>query len=713
VILVDEFVVGGRNAAANVVIANGGTLQIGDEETWTDLSIGRAVTSANMLFPTTVDFRNASRVDLHLSRLTIGERIDTQGQQMLSGSLWGAGAGSVAIGTAEQRGEISIGNGLRSENVQGLADFRGMDQLTAYVREVRIGVGDASSALGTLYLTKVSFLDADSITVGSSNTLVSPGQSLLHLGTHSVIHTKALTVGSDMANGLVQISPGGALELGLAESPTRLIVAQSTDAANILNTSTVDLRGANATLYLHDVIVGERINIQGGEPTVGIVYGGNAGAITIGAADQRASVMIGHAVNASNGAGTFDLAGLDQMHAYLSRLSIGVGENGIGSGTMSLPRVAEIDAEQIVVGWSDVHNATGMNVLRLGQSSTILADDIQVGVGMSNGRVEAPVDADVQMGSPDRLTNLTIARGNPGQGGTHTSVVDLQSAQVKLHLANLAIGAGPSNGSLLTGNDADIRVDRIVLADGTGKGTLQFGGGVLLASEVHKGAGTALFNWTDGTVQVDRWGDPQQRFDLSNLGTGTLIAGAAANELDLFGSYRQGEFAELLVTIAAEGDVSMFNVHGTSELSGTLVIDVLGGASLSIGDRLPFLSYTARSGDFTSLQVVGNLHGLSLETSFDDAAGMAYLLISGVEGDVNGDGRVDLDDLNSVRNNFGGIGSGDADGDNDVDLDDLNAVRNNFGAEMARPVPEPATFALLFLCAAGVSCFLRPKKCLT
>ena len=50
-----------------------------------------------------------------------------------------------------------------------------------------------------------------------------------------------------------------------------------------------------------------------------------------------------------------------------------------------------------------------------------------------------------------------------------------------------------------------------------------------------------------------------------------------------------------------------------------------------------------------------------------------------VPGDTDGDGDVDIDDLNAVRNNFGGMGAGDTDGDGDVDIDDLNNVRNNFG----------------------------------
>jgi hypothetical protein len=78
-------------------------------------------------------------------------------------------------------------------------------------------------------------------------------------------------------------------------------------------------------------------------------------------------------------------------------------------------------------------------------------------------------------------------------------------------------------------------------------------------------------------------------------------------------------------------------------------------------------------------------------------------------GDTNGDGLVDLTDLNNVRNHFGGTGLGDTNADGVVDLEDLNAVRNNFGATASSAaVPEPGAGLLLaggcfgvgFWCAA-------------
>jgi hypothetical protein len=109
--------------------------------------------------------------------------------------------------------------------------------------------------------------------------------------------------------------------------------------------------------------------------------------------------------------------------------------------------------------------------------------------------------------------------------------------------------------------------------------------------------------------------------------------------------------------------------------------------------------------------VAGGTQDLAIRFTFSDGTefdgivqyGEFSLPPVGQNGDTNGDGAVDLDDLNAVRNNFGAtgpVGSTPGDAfpfDGEVDLDDLNGVRNNFGAGGSAAVPEPATFGLALL----------------
>jgi Electron transfer DM13/Dockerin type I domain len=83
-------------------------------------------------------------------------------------------------------------------------------------------------------------------------------------------------------------------------------------------------------------------------------------------------------------------------------------------------------------------------------------------------------------------------------------------------------------------------------------------------------------------------------------------------------------------------------------------------------------------------------------------------------GDINGDGVVNLADLNDVKNHFGEDGSagGDANHDGAVNLADLNDVKNHFGDGAApagfSTVPEPAALTLLVL--GGLPLALRRRR---
>jgi probable HAF family extracellular repeat protein len=92
--------------------------------------------------------------------------------------------------------------------------------------------------------------------------------------------------------------------------------------------------------------------------------------------------------------------------------------------------------------------------------------------------------------------------------------------------------------------------------------------------------------------------------------------------------------------------------------------------------------------------------------------GWLVRLADGTPGDTNADGAVDLEDLNNVRNNFGGAGLGDTNADGIVDLIDLNSVRNHFGETApSGAVPEPSGLVLgvIAVCFC-VGCRIRPRR---
>ena len=85
--------------------------------------------------------------------------------------------------------------------------------------------------------------------------------------------------------------------------------------------------------------------------------------------------------------------------------------------------------------------------------------------------------------------------------------------------------------------------------------------------------------------------------------------------------------------------------------------------------------------DFAAADV-GSLNRWALLIRVDDAIT--------IPGDTNGDGVVDIQDLNNVRNQFGAMGAGVLGDtlpfDGVVDINDLNAVRNNFGTSAGAPL---------------------------
>lgn len=199
---------------------------------------------------------------------------------------------------------------------------------------------------------------------------------------------------------------------------------------------------------------------------------------------------------------------------------------------------------------------------------------------------------------------------------------------------------------------------------------------------------------------------------------------ATIGEMNLYRGYRNSEEAG-----ANPAEVTQVATMNVTSGTGTLNFDPTLTVGYSLFNRGPGGNVVDGAYQFPGLDRAFDalLDNIRIDGALEDGTGAldlaaleAYRLADLSPlfvGDTDGDGEVDLDDLNNVRNNFGASGAADGSLDGDaypfdgvVNLNDLNGVRNNFGGEALSPraVPEPSTFVLG--CAAlvvGVALRLR------
>jgi len=156
--------------------------------------------------------------------------------------------------------------------------------------------------------------------------------------------------------------------------------------------------------------------------------------------------------------------------------------------------------------------------------------------------------------------------------------------------------------------------------------------------------------------------------------------------------------------LTAGDEYDQLVVSKTASLDGTMEVRLIDGFLPAEGDSFDVLVAAGGvSGEFASLATPPLDGGLDWAVLYGPNTVTLEVFLAAIEqlGDTNGDGLVNIDDLNNVRNNFGATGAADGSLAGDafpfdglVNIDDLNAVRNDFGAGTA-VVPEPSGLLLL------------------
>jgi hypothetical protein len=191
--------------------------------------------------------------------------------------------------------------------------------------------------------------------------------------------------------------------------------------------------------------------------------------------------------------------------------------------------------------------------------------------------------------------------------------------------------------------------------------------------------------------------------------SGSLSPGhSSAGTISITGNYTQQAGSALAIDLAdvtPKGSDTIV-VSGAASLTGRLIVSAINGFVPLPGESFRVLTYGSHTGDFTSVTNATAFAGLRFNRSYD-ATGL-NLIASGLGGDANLDGTVDLTDFTFLAANFNLSNKtwldGDFNGDHSVDLTDFTILASDF--QQTTPpsslVPEPGVCAGISILAAAL-----------
>ena len=200
-----------------------------------------------------------------------------------------------------------------------------------------------------------------------------------------------------------------------------------------------------------------------------------------------------------------------------------------------------------------------------------------------------------------------------------------------------------------------------------------------------------------------------------NLANGwDIVAGSSSGTVgsfDVSGDYSQTSQGALFVDIAgtSTSQYDRLDVTGDVTLTGDLDVQFISSFAPSEGDQFDIIPFGgSHTGAFSNVTLPAASSGVALTLIY---GATDVSLAAGIEGDLNLDGFVGLDDLDIVLNNWNTSvredvwGDGDPSGDAFVGLDDLDIVLNNWNngtpPSALSVVPEPTMLMLLGPAALG------------
>lgn len=594
---VGEFDIGKDTGTGTVDIAPGGTLNLGTPAARTLLQIGVEVNDNPTNYTAKLDLASGT-LSANLSSVTVGQKQGGGGTAIAV--LNGGSAGAIDIGAPGNTANFYVGRQLTGGGgSSGTVDFSGANTLTASLNAFTVGTALSGNAFGSVKLAKTNSIDANSIVVGQNGG----NTNLLQLGKNATIHANSFTIAQENASATVSVTPGGSVVLGSAAQRTDLLIASSAANTNGNMVGKLDLTGASFTAFLGNVTVGERDG-PGGGASEGSIVGANGGSIDIGSPTpgNTANFYVAHQLtNGSSAVGNVDFSGLSTLTASLNNLSVGTALTGSANGTLILAQTNNISAKNITIGLS------GDATLALGDSNTILANQLIISQNYSNAKITLPGGGTLNLGSPSQRTTLLMATGVTNTNSTYSGMFDLTNGTVTAYLANVTIGnkdsqSGAEDGTFSIGTSPAnyIEAANITLGGTRSTGTLNFGGGVFIANSIAKGAGTGNFNWSGGRLSVGTFGTNTTSFNVANSGTGTLAPGSASQPLGttiVYGNYTQGAAASTELDISATGN-DLVTVSGSATLNGTLTLKSLNNFTPSVGQSFLLENYASHAGTY-------------------------------------------------------------------------------------------------------------------